>query len=258
MRPSLSQSTFDLIFFSSSPHPYSEGYLHPLGNVHRGDNFELRHLYWGYATQYMKVKRWSNLNWIKWTTTAQAYGLEDLVAEKVFWLPTNVSFLFPVLPFPFLFLFRVFRYVRCSIQILFVPQSKALLGSSDSYGERYSDVYKREARVSTRVILRLWNDKKRALNLHTSPYKSCLGIQDLGPEEDIASWASKATPSSPMAAKILTAAFAPSQSLQAAFNPLLSWSFSWSSLIIFFPVKSLLQTRFLQYCVSVISTNKVS
>ena len=128
------------------------------------------------------------------------------------------------------FSFRVFRDVQCSFLILFVPQSKALLGSSDSYGERYSDVYKREARVSTRVILRIWSDKKRALNFHTSPFKSFLGIQDLGPEEDIAAWASKATPSSPMAAKILTAAFAPSQSLQAAFNPLLSWSFSWSSL----------------------------
>ena len=128
------------------------------------------------------------------------------------------------------FSFRVFRDVCCSFLILFVPQSNALLGSSDSYGERYSDVYKREARVSTRVILRIWSDKKRALNFHTSPFQSFLGIQDLGPEEDIAAWASKATPSSPMAAKILTAAFAPSQSLQPAFNPLLSWSFSWSSL----------------------------
>merc|ERR1712141_143168 len=89
--------------------------------------------------------------YILWEMFIEAYGLEDLVAEK----------------------------------------SNALLGSSDSYGERYSDVYKREAR-------------------------------DLGPEEDIGAWASKATPSSPMAAKILTAAFAPSQSLQAAFNPLLS------------------------------------
>ena len=53
------------------------------------------------------------------------------------------------------FSIRVFRDVRCSFLILFVPQSNALLGSSDSYGERYSDVYKREARVSTRVILRL-------------------------------------------------------------------------------------------------------
>ena len=82
------QSTFDLNSFSS-PHPNSEGDLHPLGNVHRGDNFELRHLYWGYSTQSMKDER--NLNWIKLTNTSQAYGLEDLVAEKVFWLPTNVS-----------------------------------------------------------------------------------------------------------------------------------------------------------------------
>ena len=94
------QSIFDLNSSSSSPHPHSEGYLHPLGNVHRGDNFELRHLYWGCATHNMKDERWRNLNWIKWATS-QAYGLEDLVAEKVFWLPNNVSFLFPVLHSPF-------------------------------------------------------------------------------------------------------------------------------------------------------------
>ena len=67
------------------------------------------------------------------------------------------------------FSFRVFRDVQCSFLIFFVPQSNALLGSSDSYGERYSDVYKREARVSTRVILRLWKDEIKHWVSNSSP-----------------------------------------------------------------------------------------
>jgi len=90
---------------------------------------------------------------ILWEMFIEAYGLEDLVAEK----------------------------------------SNALLGEFDPYGERYSDTYRREGRDF-----------------------------DLEDDNDVASWAAKATPSSPMAAKILSLAFAPPSQASVSFNSQLS------------------------------------
>merc|ERR1712110_5574 len=77
------------------------------------------------------------------------------------------------------------------LEALVAEKSNALLGEFDPYGERYSDTYQREGR-------------------------------DLGPDNDVAAWAAEATPSSPMAAKILSLAFAPPSPSSASFHTQLS------------------------------------
>ena len=101
----------------------------------------------------------------------QAYGLEALVAEKVFFL----NF-----------------YIRKSqtFVISFSLQSNALLGDFDPYGDPYSDSYQREGRVGLEQV----GSKDRF-------------FQDFDPDNDVSAWASKAAPSSPMASKILALAF---------------------------------------------------
>ena len=65
----------------------------------------------------------------------QAYGLEALVAEKVFHL-----LLFPNIK------------KTCPQFSYSLLQSNALLGEVDPYGERYSDTYRREGRVGFKPI----------------------------------------------------------------------------------------------------------
>ena len=101
----------------------------------------------------------------------QAYGLEALVAEKVFFLNFYI------------------RKSQTSV-ISFSLQSNALLGDFDPYGDPYSDSYQREGRVGLEQV----GSMDRF-------------FQDFDPDNDVSAWAAKAAPSSPMASKILALAF---------------------------------------------------